>query len=170
MNGSVRFLAALALLLTTGTAAGALELRSPAFTGGAAIPAVYTCSGADISPPLSWSEPPAGTQSLVLTLTDPDAPAGTWVHWLLYNLPPQQRGLPENLTRPPAGSGTGRNSWGRTAYGGPCPPSGTHRYVFRLFALDRRLDFARPPDAGRLRRAMRGHILEQAELLGRYHR
>jgi len=168
MNGSVRFCCALILVLMLGATANALELQSAAFADQATIPGVYTCTGENVSPPLSWTGVPATAESLVLTLTDPDAPVGTWVHWLLYNLPPQLPGLPEKLTKLPPDSGSGRNSWGETGYGGPCPPSGTHRYIFRLFALDRRLDFSRPPSAEQLRRAMRGHILDRAELLGRY--
>ncbi len=147
------------------------QLTSTAFAQGSPIPGMYTCTGRDISPALAWSEPRAGTQSFALILDDPDAPGGTWIHWVLYGLPPAARGLPENLPLTPQlpdGSLQGKNSWGRTGYGGPCPPSGTHRYFFRLYALDNLPGLPAGADAARLRQAMQGHVLDQAELMGTY--
>jgi len=152
-----------------------LTLTSPAFAEGGEIPARYTCEGDDISPPLAWSEPPAGTRSLVLIVDDPDAPdpkapKTTWVHWVLYNLPPPAGPLPEGAGRQalPAGTREGLNDWGRPGYGGPCPPVGRHRYFFKLYALDTvLLDLGRATKA-RLEKAMREHVLAQGELVGTY--
>lgn len=148
-------------------------LTSAAFGAGEPIPAKYTCDGADISPPLEWSDPPPGTQSFALICDDPDAPVGTWVHWVIFNLPATARGLPEAVpigSELADGSRQGRNSWGRTSYGGPCPPGGTHRYFFKLYALDAQLPLS--PGAGKddLMRAMEGHILASTELMGTYSR
>ncbi len=152
-----------------------LTLTSPAFTEGGEIPARYTCEGDDISPPLAWSAPPVGTQSLALIVDDPDAPDPkapkmTWVHWVLYNLSPTASSLPEGLGREalPAGTREGLNDWKRPGYGGPCPPVGRHRYFFKLYALDTVL-----PDLGRvtkarLEEAIRGHVLAHTELVGTY--
>ncbi|MDO9128697.1 MAG: YbhB/YbcL family Raf kinase inhibitor-like protein [Anaerolineales bacterium] len=149
------------------------QLTSTAFTQGNLIPAQYTCTGEDISPPLAWDEPPAGTQSLALIMDDPDAPAGTWVHWVIYNTPASAGSLPENV--PPDakladGSLQGKNSWGKPGYGGPCPPSGTHRYFFKLYALDAVLTLASGVTKAELLTAMEGHILGYAELMGTYHK
>ena len=114
---------------------GIMEIKSPAFSEGQAIPSKYTCDGKDVSPPITWSETPRGTKSLALIADDPDAPMGTWVHWVIYNLPPGTRQLPEELPtdgRLPDGTIQGKTDFGRAGYGGPCPPSGTHRYFFRL--------------------------------------
>jgi Raf kinase inhibitor-like YbhB/YbcL family protein len=153
----------------------ALRIQSPAFAPGEAIPARYTCEGADIAPPLAWSGVPPAAQSLVLILEDPDAPDPraprmTWVHWVLYNLPPGSSGLPEGATSKdlPPGAREGRNDWKRTGYGGPCPPIGRHRYFHRLYALDRMLPDLGVPTKSALLAAMQGHILEQAELVGTY--
>jgi len=149
----------------------AFELTSIAFTQGSPIPAVYTCTGRNISPPLSWSQPPDGTQSFALIMDDPDAPGGTWTHWVIFNLPAAAGGLAENVSPAgslPDGSLQGRNSWGKTGYGGPCPPSGTHRYFFKLDALDQQLDLPSNADAVRLVKAMQGHVLGSAELMGTY--
>ena len=145
------------------------ELTSSAFSSGQRIPTKFTCDGEDISPPLQWSEPPAGTQSLALIMDDPDAPAGTWDHWLLFNLPASSRGLPEQ-TGTPGGSVAGKNSWGRTGYGGPCPPRGTHRYSFKLYALNTTLALPAGANKAQLLRAMADHILAQTELVGTYSR
>jgi Raf kinase inhibitor-like YbhB/YbcL family protein len=145
------------------------ELTSSASAGGEQIPTRYTCDGEDISPPLQWSEPPAGSQSLALIMDDPDAPVGTWDHWLLFNLPADSRSLLEQAGTP-SGSVAGKNSWGRREYGGPCPPRGTHRYFFKLFALDTRLDPSAGTNKAQLRQPMTGHILAQAELMGTYTR
>lgn len=155
-------------------AADGWTLRSPAFAASGEIPARFTCAGEDVSPPLRWSAPPPHTRSLALTLTDPDAPSGEFIHWLLWNLPPTTRSLAAGvppIARPPAGGEQGVNSFRRLGYGGPCPPGDEkHRYVFTLMALNTSL--ALPPGAGSadLRSAVRGHVLERAELTGRFGR
>lgn len=155
----------------------ALTIASSAFTDRGEIPAKYTCDGQDISPPLSWSGVPSKAKSLVLIVDDPDAPDPkaprmTWVHWVLYNLPPTTSGLPEGVSpsQLPAGTKEGLNDWGRTGYGGPCPPIGRHRYFFKLYALDTVLPDLGRPTKQALEKAMAGHILEQAELIGTYQR
>ncbi len=154
-----------------------MNLTSPAFQPNAAIPARFTCDGADVSPELNWSDLPAGTKSLVLIVDDPDAPDPraprmTWVHWVLYNLPPTAAGLPEAVASAalPAGTGEGLNDWGRTGYGGPCPPIGRHRYFHKLYALDTLLPDLGKPTKAALEKAMSGHILAKAELIGAYQR
>lgn len=153
----------------------ALSITSPAFAHGHEIPSDFTCEGADVSPALAWSGAPAGTKSLALIVDDPDAPDPakpkmTWVHWVLYNLPADTRGLPEAIEPEslPPGTREGKNDWKRTGYGGPCPPIGRHRYFFKLFALDTILPDLRSPTKAELEQAMSGHILEKAELLGLY--
>jgi Raf kinase inhibitor-like YbhB/YbcL family protein len=150
------------------------ELTSSAFKQGEPIPAKYSCNGEDISPPLAWGDPPEGTQSLTLIMDDPDAPAGTWVHWIVFNLPMDVRTLPENM---PAGmkfgdvaATFGVNSWGRNEYGGPCPPSGTHRYFFKLYALDTTLSLDANVKKGTVQNAMEGHVLAETELMGIFSR
>ncbi|MFL5732134.1 MAG: YbhB/YbcL family Raf kinase inhibitor-like protein [Chloroflexia bacterium] len=155
------------------TPAGAkLTLTSSAFNTGEPIPRPYTCDGGDQSPPLSWSEPPAATQSLALVADDPDAPGGTWVHWVIYNLSSSARSLPEGIppdASGPEGSRQGRNSAGRLGYGGPCPPAGsTHHYFFKLYALDILPDVPSEPTAAQLQSAMDKHILAYGELVGTY--
>ncbi len=145
------------------------QLTSPAFQAGQPIPVRFTCDGDDISPPLEWTTPPDGTVSLALIMDDPDAPVGVWDHWLVFNLPPDIHSLPENAALPP-GAQDGKNSWGRTGYGGPCPPRGQHRYFFRLYALDTRLPLADGVGKQALLKAMEGHILATAELMGVYER
>ena len=150
----------------------AIQLKSNAFAEGGLIPSRYTCDGADISPPLTWSELPAGAKSLALICDDPDAPGGIWVHWVAFDLPVTLTGLPEGVAPTPdlsQGGRQGRNSFGHFGYGGPCPPSGTHRYFFRIYALDAFLDLPSGIAKDRLLRAMSGHILGEAELMGRYH-
>jgi Raf kinase inhibitor-like YbhB/YbcL family protein len=151
-----------------------LALTSSAFEEGAPIPLRYTCDGENVSPPLSWSEPPAGTESLVLFMDDPDAPMGTWVHWAIFNLPPGTRSVPEAVApgEALAGSGVqGQNSWNDASYGGPCPPLGSeHTYVFRLYALDVRLDLDSNADKRAVEGAMAGHVLARGQLTGRYGR
>ena len=147
----------------------AIEITSPAFAHGESIPVEYTCDGDDSSPPLQWTEPPANTQGFTLIMDDPDAPVGTWDHWLLFNIPADTRELPAAAT-PPAGSVDGNNSWRRTGYGGPCPPSGTHRYFFKLYALDTTLDLPAGANKDDVLAAIEGHILTQAELMGTYTR
>lgn len=151
------------------------RLASGAFVEGGSIPVRFTCDGAGLAPPLSWAAPPAGTRSLALIVTDPDAPDPkaprmTWVHWVLYDLPPTAGRLAEGAKAPPRGARGGLSSWNRTGYGGPCPPIGRHRYFFRLYALDTRPDFASPPDRAALLAAMRGHVLAEATLMGTYRR
>ncbi|MBC7259110.1 MAG: YbhB/YbcL family Raf kinase inhibitor-like protein [Chloroflexi bacterium] len=160
-------------LTAPGATVGTLTLTSPAFPAGGEIPRKYTCDGENVSPPLEWGAPPQGTQSLVLIMDDPDAPAGVWDHWLLYNLPADARGLPEGIAPDaarPDGSRHGANSWGRLGYGGPCPPSGTHRYFFRLYALDTTLNLAAGANKAQVLAAMAGHVLAQGELMGTYRR
>lgn len=154
-----------------------LILSSPAFLHGGSIPAPYTCDGKDRSPALAWTGVPGPTRSLALIVDDPDAPdpaapQRTWVHWILYDLPPNATGLPEAVARSalPAGTREGVNDWNRVGYGGPCPPIGRHRYFHKLFALDTALGDLRRPTKADLERAMRGHVLAQAELMGTYER
>lgn len=144
-----------------------MKITSPAFEHDATIPSVYTCDGRDSIPPLAFEGVPDGAASLALIVDDPDAPMGTWDHWVVWNIPPTTRGVDEGKI--PAGV-VGRNSWKRNDWGGPCPPSGEHRYFFKLFALDSMLDL--PPNATKeqLERAMRGHVLAQSEMIGRYRR
>ncbi|MCY1552071.1 hypothetical protein D9M68_884460 [compost metagenome] len=150
-----------------------MTLSSAAFPDRGAIPRRYTCEGEDISPPLEWSGVPPGSESLVLIVDDPDAPDPaapkmTWVHWLLYNLPPTTGELAEDPQTLPPGTLQGRNDWRKTGYGGPCPPIGSHRYFHKLYALDCVLaDLGRPTKA-QLESAMQGHVLAQAELIGTY--
>lgn len=153
----------------------ALALTSTAFPHEGPIPAVHTCQGKDVSVPLAWSDLPAGTRSLALIVDDPDAPDPaaprmTWVHWVLYNIPPGATGLPEDVKSKalPPGTLEGSNDWGRTGYGGPCPPVGRHRYFFKLYALDVVLPDLGTPDKKRLERAMKGHVLAQCALVGTY--
>jgi Raf kinase inhibitor-like YbhB/YbcL family protein len=153
----------------------ALDILSSAVTAGATFPARYTCEGADISPPLEWRGVPSEAQSLAIIFDDPDAPRGVWCHWVLYDIPADRDGLSEGFaakTRDPQRDGTqGRNDFGVLGYGGPCPPVGSeHRYYFRLFALDEKLDL--PPGANRqqLMERMEGHIVARAELMSRYAR
>ena len=151
-----------------------LTLTSPAFPPGGTIQRKHTCDGPDVSPALNWTDPPAGTQSWALIMDDPDAPVGTWVHWVLYDLPAAARALPENVPKQeqlPDGSRQGRNDFRRTGYGGPCPPAGpAHRYFFKLYALDAKVGLRAGATKADVERAMQGHILGQAELMGRYGR
>ena len=153
----------------------ALSLSSSAFASNGAIPAVYTCEGNDVSPPLAWSGVPPGTKSLALIVDDPDAPDPaqprmTWVHWVLYDIPPTANGLPEAVATAalPSGTREGLNDWGRTGYGGPCPPIGRHRYFHKLYALDTALQNLNKPKKAALETAMQGHILAEASLIGTY--
>ncbi len=152
------------------TATMALVLTSPAFEQGVAIPRQYTCQGEDISPALAWTGAPSGTQSFALIMDDPDAPRETWVHWVVFNLPAEQTGLPAAVV-PDADLGggiQGRNSWRANGYGGPCPPSGTHRYFFTLYALDTVLSLDESATKADVLAAMQGHILAEAQLMGTY--
>jgi Raf kinase inhibitor-like YbhB/YbcL family protein len=137
------------------------------------IPVRFTCDGEDRSPELAWSGAPVGTETFALVVDDPDAPGGDWVHWVLFDLPAESTGLPEGVPaseHPEPGGVHGKNSWGRLGYGGPCPPSGTHRYFFRLYALDRRLALRAGATKAEVLAAAEGHVLDRAELMGRYSR
>ena len=154
-----------------------LVLSSSAFADQGEIPSHYPCEGQDVSPPLRWSGVPANAKSLVLIVDDPDAPdprapRTTWVHWMLYNLPPSVDGLPEGITSAqlPAGTLDGCNDWKRTGYGGPCPPVGRHRYFHKLYALDTVLPDLHEPNKGLVEQAMSGHVIAQAQLVGTYER
>ena len=152
-----------------------LTLTSSGFQSKGTIPKRYTCDGENTSPPLAWTGVPPGTKSLALIVDDPDAPDParpkmTWVHWVLYNLPPADGGLPEGVSAPalPPGTLPGKNDWQAAGYGGPCPPIGRHRYFHKLYALDVALPDLRQPAKAALEAAMKGHILAQAELVGTY--
>jgi Raf kinase inhibitor-like YbhB/YbcL family protein len=155
----------------------ALTLTSPAFASGGSIPARFTCDGDDDSPPLAWTGVPSDARCLVLIVDDPDAPdpaapKTTWVHWVVYNLPPTASELEADAARTglPAGVGIGRNGWGRADYGGPCPPIGRHRYFHKLYALDAALPSLGDAGKEEVEAAMEGHVLERAELVGTYQR
>lgn len=154
-----------------------LVLTSASFANEGMIPPRHTCDGDDLSPQLQWAGIPANTLSLALVMDDPDAPdpkapVQTWVHWVLYNIPPQAHELIEGVAaaKLPPGTLQGLNDWRRTGYGGPCPPAGRHRYFFKLFALDIRLPLLNIPTKAALLNAMQGHVLASAELLGLYQR
>lgn len=157
----------------TGGEAMDLTIKSSAFHEGDMIPQKYSCDGADISPPVAWEGTPANAKSLALISDDPDAPMGTWVHWVIYNIPPSVKGLPENV--PPTktlenGAQQGTNDFRKIGYGGPCPPRGIHRYYFKLYALDKVLEGGPGMTKAQLLKAMEGHILAQGQLMGRYKR
>lgn len=150
-----------------------MQLTSTSFPAGGEIPRRFTCEGEDVAPTLAWSDVPAQARSLALVVDDPDAPDPaqpkmTWVHWVLYNIPPSVDGIPEQGSAAQLGAQDGVNDWKRTGYGGPCPPIGRHRYVFKLYALDERLERLRRPTKHELEAAMRGHILATAQLVGTY--
>jgi Raf kinase inhibitor-like YbhB/YbcL family protein len=162
------------LVNVPGSAAMAMTLTSPAFKPDGQIPSKYTCEGEDVSPALAWDGVPEGTKSLVLIIDDPDAPDPkapqmVWVHWVVYNIPPDIKGLPENASKAglPQGTELGRNDFKKTAYGGPCPPIGRHRYFHKLYALDITLDLKRTSKP-EIELAMKGHRLAHAELVGTY--
>lgn len=164
--------AALLAAVTSAVAAGQFQLESPAFTAGGAIPARYTCDGEGFSPPLRWSDVPAGTRTLALIVDDPDAPQGTFVHWVLYNLPASVTHLESGVTRDRGAHGAhfGVNGRDDAAYTGMCPPSGVHHYHFKLYALDERLPAHGHMTEAELLKAMQGHELGTAELVGVYRR
>jgi len=145
-----------------------LTISSPGFSHGEAIPARHTCDGDDTSPALIIGKAPQATQSLALVMDDPDAPMGDWVHWVVWNIPAQTREIPEHGLPPQASQG--KNDWHRTGYGGPCPPAGTHRYFFRVYALDTTLHLGNSTTKDDLERAMQGHVLGKGELMGTYKR
>lgn len=149
-------------------------ISSAAFSGGETIPKQFTCDGPDVSPQLSWKDAPPATQSFALIVDDPDAPAGTWVHWVLYDLPANARELPAGIEKQEQlrdGALQGRNDFRKIGYAGPCPPRGKpHRYYFKLYSLDRKLDLKGGATKADLEAAMKGHILKQTDLIGRYGR
>ncbi|SPD73615.1 conserved hypothetical protein [uncultured Desulfobacterium sp.] len=150
-----------------------LKLTSPAFENGGMIPPKYTCDGEDVSPPLEWGVAPEGAKSFALVCDDPDAPMGTWVHWVIYNIPQKTKSLMEDIAReaqPAAGGMQGTNDFHKIGYGGPCPPGGTHRYYFRLYALDFMPDMAPGVTKRQLLKEIEGHIVGQTELMGKYKR
>jgi Raf kinase inhibitor-like YbhB/YbcL family protein len=150
------------------------QISSAAFSGGQMIPKKFTCDGPDLTPQLSWSDAPAATATFALIVDDPDAPVGTWVHWVLYNLQANTKELPEGVEKHEQlanGALQGQNDFRKIGYGGPCPPPGKpHRYFFKLYALDAKLDLKSGANKADLERAMKGHVLGQTELLGRYGR
>jgi hypothetical protein len=150
-----------------------MHMTSTAFAEGDSIPVLYTCDGSDISPPLTWTVAPEGTASIALTCTDPDAPSGTFVHWVLFNLPPETTELGEGLTASalPIGAAQGANDFPQIGYGGPCPPPGSaHRYYFKVYALDTVLELGSGARIRELTNSMEGHILAEGRLMGRYGR
>jgi Raf kinase inhibitor-like YbhB/YbcL family protein len=150
-----------------------MEIHSSAFRNGESIPSQFTCDGKDISPQILWSNIPPGTKSLVLICDDPDAPAGTWVHWVVLNIPVNLFGLKENIPPiplSPDGMIQAKNSWGNTGYGGPCPPGGIHRYFFKLYALDFILQLDSDSICSDVQTAIKGHIIDKAEMMGKYSR
>ena len=164
-------------MLTALTLLAAMDITSPSFSTDKPIPPRFTCDGANVSPALSWKDIPEGTRSLALIVTDPDAPdpaapKTTWTHWIVYDLPPETRGLREAIPAKglPADTLEGKNDWAKTGYGGPCPPIGRHRYVHTLYALDTRLPDLAGPTRAALLAAMEGHVLAQAVLVGTYQR
>jgi Raf kinase inhibitor-like YbhB/YbcL family protein len=183
-----RFLSAFALLLlvlglhqvTEGEPAYqggypmSFSIKSSAFSEGGTIPKQYTCDGADLSPALTWAEAPSGTQSFALIADDPDAPVGTWTHWVIWNIPPQATGLPEGVPKTDTLSDTslqGKNDFKRIGYCGPCPPPGKpHRYYFKLYALGMKLELKAGASKSELERAISGNVLAEARLMGKYGR
>jgi len=155
-----------------GGEAAVLAISSSAFAEGDTIPSTYTCDGNDVSPPLNWDGAPSDAASMVLIADDPDAPGGTWVHWVAYNIPAATTELPEAASPDglPAGAMEGLNDWGELGYGGPCPPEGSHRYFFRLYALDIELEGLQDPTRADVEAAMQDHIVAEAELMGTYER
>ncbi len=150
-----------------------IKIKSPAFVPGGKIPGKYTCDGMDISPPLAWTSGPEKTKTFALICDDPDAPRDTWVHWVLFNLPADIIELRENV--PPereleSGAKQGMNDFRKIGYGGPCPPGGTHRYYFKLYALDTEINLEAAATKSELLKAMEGHILAEGQLMGRYER
>ena len=144
-----------------------MEIASSAFKDGGDIPSKFSCDGANTSPPLQISDVPAAAKALALIVDDPDAPSGLFTHWIIWNLSPQTSTISEGSA---PGGVHGTNDFGKSGYGGPCPPSGTHRYYFRVFALDRKLDLANGAKRSQLDAAMKGHVTAQGELMGRYSR
>lgn len=153
-----------------GADVGSIKVTSTAFGDGAMIPKKYTCDAQNISPQIAWTGVPAGAKSIALICDDPDAPVGDWVHWVVYNMPVSTKELAEGVQSLPAGSKSGTNDFRKPGYGGPCPPSGVHRYYFKIFALDAALPLAEGATKAQLLKAMDGHIVAQGELMGKYKR
>jgi Raf kinase inhibitor-like YbhB/YbcL family protein len=155
-----------------------ISIESPGFTSGGAIPKRYACDGANIAPPLAWSGIPENAVSLALICEDPDAPKGTWTHWVIFDLPASVRGLKEGVpvnetlavTTEEGTATQGKNDFGKTGYGGPCPPSGSHRYIFRIYALDAKLGLGPKTSRAGLLRAIKDHVLAEGQLIGKYSR
>ena len=158
---------ALAAIASFAVGGAKMKITSSAFQEGANIPSKFTCDGSDASPPLQIADVPLGAKSLALIVDDPDAPSGLFTHWMVWNISPQTGAIGEGST--PKGV-QGANDFGKSGYGGPCPPSGTHRYYFKVFAVDRELDLPFDAKRGQLDAAMKGHVLAQGELMGRYSR
>ena len=156
---------------TPQTTDGSIKLTSAAFKEGESIPRQYTCDGVNVSPPLEWSGVPKSAKTLAIIADDPDAPSGTWVHWVIYNLPAENIGMVENLPATEnlkAGGFQGKNDFGKIGYGGPCPPSGTHRYFFKIYALDNELPLKAGATKAEVEKAMEGHLVAQGQLMGTY--
>jgi Raf kinase inhibitor-like YbhB/YbcL family protein len=167
------FICIFSTLPLAGAEGGTMELISPAFDEGGMIPGRYTCDGADVSPPLKWNALPRGTKSLAIICDDPDAPVGNWVHWVYYDIPAGTEGLSEKVAtddRPAEGGTQGLNDFRKIGYGGPCPPGGTHRYYFKLYALDTTLDLSSGATKKQVLKAMENHIIGQTQLMGKYRR
>ena len=150
-----------------------IKITSSAFEEGGMIPKKYTCDDINVSPPLTWNSIPDGTKSFALICDDPDAPMGTWVHWVLFNLSANIKELPENITPQQileSGAKQGKNDFGNIGYGGPCPPGGTHRYYFKLYGLDAEINLDSGTTKKQLLKAMEGHILAEGQLMGKYNR
>lgn len=145
-----------------------MKIESPVFKNNQIIPSKYTCDGENVNPPLKFLDVPETAKSLVLIVDDPDAPRGTFVHWVVFNIDPKTKDIAENSA--PAGAMEGMTSFGKAGYGGPCPPSGTHRYFFKLYALDIRLDLDKKATKQDVESVMEGHILDKAEIIGLYKR
>jgi len=158
---------ALAAIVSFAAGGAKMKITSSAFQQGGNIPSKFSCDGANTSPPLQISDVPSGAKSLVLVVDDPDAPSGLFTHWAIWNISPQTSTIAEGST--PKGV-QGTNDFGRSGYGGPCPPSGTHRYYFKIFALDRELDLSSSAKRSQLDAAMKGRVIAQGELMGRYAR
>jgi Raf kinase inhibitor-like YbhB/YbcL family protein len=159
---------AIGLATAIGAGGGKMKITTTVFQEGGNIPSKFTCDGADANPPLRFEGVPAEGKSLALIVDDPDAPGGLFTHWLVWNIDPNTTAIEENSV--PSKGVQGKNDFGKSGYGGPCPPSGTHRYFFRIFALDRQLDLAAGSKRAQLDAQMRGHIMAQGELMGRYSR
>ena len=170
---ALAFFSVFPITLAKGGKSMEIKITSTAFENGGEIPVKYTCDGDDVSPPLRWDGVPDGTKSLALICDDPDAPMGTWVHWVLFNIPPDVTGLPEKVPSQPHlenGAVHGINDFRNYGYGGPCPPGGTHRYFFKIYALDTVLNLKAGATKAQLLDAIEGHILAKGELMGKYSR